>query len=234
MQVAGSALVSTLFSTGLVHAQNVGWSRVGGLFFFFALGAVWSREIRDLVARARPVHLVAAFAVFVVVSALILLGLRWIPFLALVGQVAAVAAGIMAVARFARWRLFGMFEPLGVNSLRSTCCTCSSSRSWSHRSRCSTRRTGPGGSPWPCSLCTPSWSTVAASALAHGTSRVRWLYVPPAFLRPSARSGGGSRGARADVVSSATGSAATAQAAVGDALPGERPAPPSSTPKDHG
>ncbi|MCF6736932.1 acyltransferase [Blastococcus sp. KM273129] len=230
VQVAGSAIVSTLFSTGLVDVQNVGWNRVGGLFFFFVVGAVWSRQIRDLVARAHLGHLVAAGVVFVVVSVLILLGLRWIPFLALMGQVAAVAAGIMVVARLVRWRLIGVFETLGVNSLKIYLL---------HMFIVAILVAplpllDPEG--WPrwlavaVQLIYTVVAAVAALALARVTSRVRWLYVPPAFLRSSARSGGGTQGARP--LPSADGSAATAQQAVGDAAPDERSAPPATTSED--
>lgn len=228
-QVAGSAVVSTLFSTGLVDTQNIGWNRVGALFFFFVVGAVWSRQIRDFVARARFVHLVAAVAVFVVVSALVLLGLRWVPFLALIGQVAAVAAGAMVIAHLVGWRLLRVFDTLGVNSLKIYLL---------HLFVVAALVAplpllDPEG--WPrwlavtVQLVYTVVVAVATLALARLTSRFRWLYVPPAFLRPSGR---GAHGARRGPEPPATHNAEAAQHAVGDVPPDERSVPPATISKD--
>ncbi|MCZ2817337.1 acyltransferase family protein [Modestobacter sp. VKM Ac-2984] len=188
VQLAGSGLVSTLFTSGLVDAQNIGWNRVGALFFFFVLGAVFSREIRDFVAQARPVHLGIAFAALVVSTALIVLGFRWVPLVVLVGQLSAVAVGVLITRYLVRLPGFGIFTSMGTASLKLYLLHLYVIVSATALIE----------------LLDPAWprwvdvgvqvalvivTVVASFGLARLTSRVRWLYAPPALLRGPRRRG---------------------------------------------
>lgn len=182
IQVAGACALSTLFTTGLVDTGNLGWNRVGALFVFFVLGAVFSRQIRDLVARAGLVHLAIAVAAFGGVSLLILLGLRWVPLLVLAGQLAAVAAGILVCARPAGRGITGLLAPFGVSSLKIYLL---------HLYLVAVavsliRLLEPEWPRWidvAVQLTLTAVAVVGSLFLSRLTSRVRWLYLPPAFLR---------------------------------------------------
>lgn len=189
VQLGGSALLSTAFTSGLVDAHNVGWNRVGGLFFFFVLGAVYSRQIRNLVARARLVHLVVATVVLGATTLLIILGFRWVPFIALAGQMSAVAGGIVLCTYLLRLPGTGFLNAMGRASLKI----------YLLHLFVIVAATGLIG------LLEPDWprwidvlvqlalsvATIFASfGLARLTSRVRWLWAPPGFLRGSSRSAG--------------------------------------------
>jgi uncharacterized membrane protein YcfT len=182
MQLGASGVVSTLFTSGLVDIGNIGWNRVGGLFFFFVLGAVFSQPIRIQVSRARMVHVAIAAAVFVAVVALILLGMRRVPLVVLTGQVVAVALGILICARLARFRVFGIFHTVGTASLKVYLLHL-------YIVVPSVALIGLLDPNWPRWLDLATQlalivATVAGSlALGRLTSRVRWLYMPPDFLR---------------------------------------------------
>lgn len=188
-QLAGSGLVSTLVTTGLVDTQNIGWNRMGALFFFFVLGAVYSREIRDLVERARAVHLGIALAALAVSTALIFLGFGWVPMVVLVGQLAAVAVGVLVCRQLVRLRAFGIFTTMGNASLKLYLLHLYFIVS-------ATALIGLLDPDWPrwvdvgVQLTVVVASVLAAFGLARLTSRVRWLYAPPAFLRGPWRRGG--------------------------------------------
>jgi fucose 4-O-acetylase-like acetyltransferase len=194
LQVSGSAVVSTLFTAGVVDAGNIGWNRVGALFFFFVLGAVFARQIRDVVPRARLIHLGLATVAFGAVAGLIVLGLRWVPLVVLVGQLAAVAVGILTCARLARLRVFAIFATLGVRSLKvyllhlfvivpAVALIALADPDWPR---------------WVDVLVQAVLIALAVAAslgLARVTTRLRWLYLPPAALR-NPRDGADLRGRR--------------------------------------
>ena len=194
VQLGASALVSTLFSSGLVETANLGWNRVGALFFFFALGAVFSRQIRDLVTRSRPVHFGTAVAVFGAVTALLLLGLRWVPLLVLTGQVSAIAAGILACTRVCRGPLFTFLDALGRNSLRVYLFHL-------YIIVPAVALIGLTAPEWPrwldvvVQLGLIVITLAGSMALARAAARVRWLYLPPAFLRGGRPRDGSANGA---------------------------------------
>lgn len=225
VQLGGSALLATAFTSGLVDAHNVGWNRVGGLFFFFVLGAVYSRQIRDLVARARLVHLVLATAVVGATTLLIVLGFRWVPFLALAGQVAAVAGGIVLCTYLLRLPGFGFLNAMGRASLKI----------YLLHLFVIVAATGLIGllePDWPRWVdvlvqLTLSVATVfACFGLARLTSRVRWLWAPPAFLRGSSRSAAKPKPQAAEPGAEESGEAEAGLAAPRDTTAAEATTPP--------
>lgn len=232
VQVAGSAVVSTLFTTGLVDTQNIGWNRVGALFFFFVVGAVWSRQIRGLVARARLVHVLVAVVVFGAVTGMILLGLRWVPFLVLIGQVAVVAAGILVCTRLVGLRFLQVFDTLGVNSLKVYLLHLFVLAVLVAPLPLLEPETWPRWVAVILQVVYTVVTAVAALALGRLSSRVRWLYAPPAFLRPSARVARRSGGAAGDDRRGSADDRPAAAEDVGDAAYLDQPTEPVTSRKD--
>ena len=183
-QLAGSGVVSVLFSARWVEVPNLGWNRVGALFFFFVLGAVASGRIRAAVARAEPVHLVLATAGFLLVSALIALGWRWVPPVVLAGQLLAVAAGVQLCRLLIRFRVFGFLSRVGTDSLRLyllhlyVIVPAAALLG-------SLELDLPRGAVLGVQLGLTAVTVLAAGLLGRLTGRARWLYLPPAFLRNS-------------------------------------------------
>lgn len=189
LQLAASASVSTLVTTGVVETGNLGWNRVGALFFFYVLGALFAPRIRELATRARPVHCWSALAVFVAVSALLLLGLRWVPLLVLTGQIAAVAVGILGCARLAGSRLVAPLAVLGRSSLKVYLLQL-------YVIVPAVALIGLADPAWPrwfdvvVQLALTAIALAGSLALARASAGVRWLYLPPAFLRNARPFGG--------------------------------------------
>ncbi|WP_181428631.1 acyltransferase family protein [Modestobacter versicolor] len=184
-QLAGSGVVSTLFTTGVVDTGNIGWNRVGALFFFFVLGAVRAQWIRRAVTAARPVHLLLALVALAVVTGLIVLGLSSVPFVVLAGQTVAVATGILVCAQLVRFRAFSRLSTLGTNSLKVyllhlyvivpavALIGLADTAAW------------PRSVAVGVQVALTAATLVASLLLARLTSRVRWLYAPPGWLRRS-------------------------------------------------
>ena len=188
--VGALAVVSTAFTTGLVQTGNLGWNRVGALAVFYVGGVVYSQKITTLVGRARPWTVWAALGVFLTIGALLLLGLRPVPFLALAGQASAVGFGVLAATLVARTRAAGFLSGIGVRSLPiyllhlyvivpiATLIGLLDPQ-W----------------PWPVETVTvfalAAFALWASVRLHSVTAKVRWLYVAPAWL------GGPGRTARA-------------------------------------
>lgn len=185
-QLAGSAALSTLFTSRLVDAGNIGLDRVGGLFFFFVVGAVLAGPLKAAVPQVRPRHQVGLVLVIAVITVALLGGLRWVPFLALAGQAAGVALGITLCARLRRGRegrvrrvltalgdetftiyLVHLFLIVPVAALVSAA-----------------------DPQWPRWLDVGVQASLSIGALAGSfflarlVRRVRWLYVPPAWMLP--------------------------------------------------
>ncbi|WP_432524051.1 acyltransferase family protein [Kineococcus sp. SYSU DK006] len=118
LQLTGSALVSTAFSSGLVGVDNIGWNRIGALFTFFVAGALFAAPLKEAVDRSRAWNLVPLGAALLVVTAALLLGLRGLPPVALVGQVLAVALGVVGVAHVPAGRVRTALTSLGQQSFR--------------------------------------------------------------------------------------------------------------------
>ncbi|WP_336033507.1 acyltransferase [Geodermatophilus sp. FMUSA9-8] len=186
VQLTGSAAVSTAFTTGLLDTTNLGWNRVGALFFFFVLGAVAAPRIRDLVTRARWPHVLGAAAVFVAATAATVLGLRWVPLVVLAGQLAAVLLGLFLCRRAAGSRPMRWLATVGVHSLKIYLL---------HLfvivpAVALVELLRP---DWPRAVDVAvqvALFVVALSGsflLARLTGRVRWLWQPPAFLRGGRR-----------------------------------------------
>jgi uncharacterized membrane protein YcfT len=181
-QIAAAAVLSTLFTSGLVDAQNIGWNRVGALAVFFLAGALFSDRIFRAVQQAGLIHLVVALLVFAASSALVLFaGLRWLPFLVLAGQVAAVAFGILLSKMLARVAPLSFLSTLGGQSLQiylihlyvivPTAALIGLLRpDWSR------------GVEMTVHVGLVVFTIIVSLALARLTARVRWLYVPPSWL----------------------------------------------------
>ncbi|MFC9918991.1 acyltransferase family protein [Agromyces binzhouensis] len=178
--VAG--IVSTLFTSGLVNAGNIGWNRVGALAVFFVAGALYAEPVFVAVQRSRPIHLIAAAAIFVAVSALVLFaGMRWLPFLVLVGQIAAVAFGVMLSKLLARVRPFGFLSYLGSRSLKIYLIHLFVIVS----AAAIVGTLNPDWPRWLDFLVLVSVVLLAIFAslwIARATAAVRWLYLPPPWL----------------------------------------------------
>ncbi|GAA1838305.1 acyltransferase family protein [Agromyces salentinus] len=119
LQIGAAAVLSALVTSGILDTNNIGWNRVGGLFVFFVVGALYSRKLFELVNRARPWMLLVAFLAFAgIVAGLILFGLRAVPGGVLLGQVAAVIFGILLSTYLVRVRPLGFVSTLGAASLQ--------------------------------------------------------------------------------------------------------------------
>ncbi len=209
LQLAGSAALSTAFTSRLLDAGNIGIDRVGGLFFFFVAGAVLAAPIKAAVARVRPRDQVVLVVAVAVVTAALLSGLRWVPLLALTGQVAAVALGITLCARLRAGRVRRVLTALGDETFTIylvhlflvvpvAALVAASDPQW------------------------PRWldagvqagigigALAGSFALARLVRRVRWLYLPPSWMLPAraSRTTGGAAPA-AGSTAGATGTAGT-------------------------
>lgn len=186
-QLAGSAAVSTLFTSGLVQTGDVGWDRVGGLFFFFVAGAVLPGFVKAAVAGARPRHLVLLALAGVAVTGALLLGLRWLPLLVLTGQVVAVAFGFVLCALLPAGRVRRALGALGEETFTIylihlflivpvSALVGATDPSWSR------------GAGVVVQLALSAAALYGSFLLARQVRRVRWLYLPPAWMLPSRRS----------------------------------------------
>ncbi|MGI9822597.1 acyltransferase family protein [Agromyces sp. Marseille-Q5079] len=182
VQVAAAAVLSALVTSGILDANNVGWNRVGGLFVFFLVGALYSKRLFELATRVRPWMLLTAFAVFTaVVVALILFGLRPVPGGVLLGQVSAVVFGIMLSTYLVRLRPLRFVSTLGATSLQIYLF---------HLYvivviAAIIAAVGIEVPRWVGILVQLAVMTIAIIAsvlLTRLTSRARWLYVPPSWM----------------------------------------------------
>ncbi len=186
LQLAGSAVLSTLFTSRLLDAGNIGLDRVGGLLFFFVAGAVLAQPIKAAVARVRPRDQLVLLLAIALITLGLLTGLRWLPFLALAGQVAAVALGITLCARLRPGRVRRVLTALGDETfiiylvhlfliVPVAALVAASDPQW------------------------PRWldagvqaalglgALAGSYAVARLVRRVRWLYMPPAWMLPARR-----------------------------------------------
>ncbi|MEZ0491227.1 acyltransferase family protein [Kineococcus sp. TBRC 1896] len=116
VQLGGSAVVSAVFSSGIVRVDNVGWTRIGSLFVFFVAGALLAPRLKRLVDASRPWHVLPIALGVLVFTAALLTGLRHVPGITLAGQVLAVAGGIVLVAHLPVGRVRDGLTTLGRNS----------------------------------------------------------------------------------------------------------------------
>lgn len=190
-QLVGSALVSTAFTSGLVATGDVGWDRVGGLFFFFTAGAVLAAPVKTAVARARPRHLAALALAGALVTGALLAGLRWVPMLVLAGQVVAVAFGLVLCALLPSGggplgRLRRGLSALGEETFTiylihlflivpAAALVGAVDPSWSR------------GVDVAVQLALSAAALYGSYLLARQVRRVRWLYLPPAWMLPDRR-----------------------------------------------
>lgn len=186
VQLAGSAALSTLFTSGLVQTGDVGWDRVGGLFFFFVAGAVLPGTVKATVARARPAHLVLLALAGLAVTGALLLGLRWFPLLALTGQVVAVGFGFALCALLPGGRVRRALGALGEETFTIylihlflvvpvAALVGATDPAWSR------------GAGVAVQLALSAGALYGSFLLARQVRKVRWLYLPPAWMLPSRR-----------------------------------------------
>lgn len=117
--ISAAAIVSALFSSGLVNTGTIVWNRFGALLVFFIVGIFLARSITDAVERSRTWHTVAAVAAY----ALIAIGLAFfrvltaVPGTVLLAQCAAVTAAVLVARRLARLPALGFVSACGRASL---------------------------------------------------------------------------------------------------------------------
>lgn len=185
--VGFAAIVSALFTSGILDANNIGWNRIGALFVFFIGGARFSPQIIAWVERTRlRLVIPLALAVRVVALAVLFLGLRGVPFLVLIGQSAAVGIGCV-IARYLvrlrplRWVLAVGKQSLSIYLLHLFVIVAASALlgllnpSW------------PRYIDVPIHLALVVFTVWASLRLASLTSKVRWLYVPPQKRKKSSK-----------------------------------------------
>ncbi|WP_181068398.1 acyltransferase family protein [Rathayibacter sp. AY1A2] len=185
VQVALAAVMGTMFTTGLLNTTNVGWNRIGALFVFFLVGTLYSKRIIDFVEQKGSRAFLYVTPVFVVLSAvLFLFPIRWVPFLALAGQMAAVAMGILVSRALSRVRFLNFFTICGERSLHIYLL---------HlyfiviaitilRVILPEDRSEIGGFEVPLLLVVMVLAVVLSLFVTRYLSKVKWIYVPPAAL----------------------------------------------------
>jgi uncharacterized membrane protein YcfT len=185
VQVGLAAVMGTMFTTGLINTTNVGWNRIGALFVFFLVGSLYSKRIIDFVEQKGSRAFLYVTPVFVVLSAsLFLFPIRWVPFLALAGQMAAVAMGILVSKALSRVRFLDFFTVSGERSLHIYLL---------HlyiiviaitilRPILPEDRSEIGGFEIPLLLVVMVLAVVLSIFITRYLSKVKWLYVPPAAL----------------------------------------------------
>lgn len=117
--ISASAVVSMLFSSGLLDANNVGINRMAEYLVFFVVGASANRWIYAAVDAMRPwkaVALVVGFAVFAGIVTLVPVLAR-IPGTLFIGQILAVAVGYALAFYLVRLTLFSWMLYVGVRTL---------------------------------------------------------------------------------------------------------------------
>lgn len=185
VQVALSAVVGTLFTTGLINTTNVGWNRIGALFVFYLVGTLYSKRIIDFVEQKGARAFLYVTPVFVLLSAvLFLFPVRWVPFLGLAAQMAAVAMGILVSRALSRLRFLSFFTICGERSLHIyllhlyvivVCITLL-------RVILPEDRTVIGGFEIPLLLVVMALAVIVSLVITRYLSKIRWIYVPPAAL----------------------------------------------------
>ena len=190
-QLVGSALVSTAFTSGLVATGDVGWDRVGGLFFFFTAGAVLAAPVKAAVARARPRHLAALALAGLLVTGALLAGLRWLPLLVLLGQVVAVGFGAVACALLPTGPSPAALLRRALSALGEETFTIYLIHLFLIVPLAAL--VGAGDPSWSRGVGVAVQLALSAAALygsyllARQVRRVRWLYLPPAWMLPARR-----------------------------------------------
>jgi uncharacterized membrane protein YcfT len=112
--LAGSALVSLVFTCDLVNTGNIGWDKIGSYLFWFMLAVHFGPVINTVVVRARQWQIAAVVVIYlaalVVVSAFELPGER---FINAPVSILAVSAGVGISSTLSRWRAAGFLTRLG-------------------------------------------------------------------------------------------------------------------------
>ncbi|PSL36890.1 putative membrane protein YcfT [Labedella gwakjiensis] len=118
VQLGGAAAVSAVFGTGALSILGVPWDKTGRYLFFFLLAVHIAPLVRRLAPRARVVHVVALFAVYAcVVAILVFTPVRHVPFVLIASGLVAVTAGIALSVVVSRVGWLSVFERLGSRTL---------------------------------------------------------------------------------------------------------------------
>lgn len=117
--LTATAVVSTLFTSGIVDTRTIAWNRIGALMFFFAAGVFLSREIVAAMRRATARHIVIVVAGYGALLALLFVfrGAARVPFVVLAGQCLAVAVALLLSRELARVRGLAWVSAAGRTSL---------------------------------------------------------------------------------------------------------------------
>ncbi|PPG85581.1 hypothetical protein C5C00_12950 [Rathayibacter rathayi] len=216
VQVALAAILGTMFTTGLVNTTNVGWNRIGALFVFYLVGTLYSKRIIDVVEKNSARGFLYVTPVFILLSTvLFLFPIRWVPFLALAGQMAAVAMGVLVARALSRVRVLNFVTVCGERSLHIyllhlyvivLCVT-------ALRFLLPADRSVIAGFEIPLLLVVLAIAVVLSIVVTRYLSKIRWIYVPPAAL-------GGPGRKRKPVAVPARGAGVTADPA---AVPADEP-----------
>lgn len=177
--VPAAAVVSALFSSGLVNTGTIVWNRVGALAVFFVAGVFFARELATAVERSRPGHLVAVLGAFGAVAATMALfrGLTGIPGAVLVGQCAAVAAAMLVARRLERLRALSFVAASGRASLAIYLVHLFAIAPLAYA-------VGLLQPDWPAAVNIATAAAVAAVAILAGFALVRAAAVAPWLIAP--------------------------------------------------
>ncbi|GAA5112263.1 hypothetical protein GCM10023320_06310 [Pseudonocardia adelaidensis] len=118
LQLGVAGVLSAVVGADLLHLESDVWARMARHLFFFLLG--WhARTLVERVARAATALRVTAAAAACVAcaAAAVVLGIRWIPGVALGLNVLAVTFGVLFAAWISRYRLGRPLVALGAQTL---------------------------------------------------------------------------------------------------------------------
>jgi uncharacterized membrane protein YcfT len=112
--LAGSALVSLVFTCDLVNTGNVGWDKIGSYIFWFMLAVHVGPAINAAVISARRWQLAAVLAIYI--AALVLVSAFELPgerFTNAPVSILAVSAGVGLSYTLSKWKAAGFLHRLG-------------------------------------------------------------------------------------------------------------------------
>lgn len=187
--VGAAAVVSALFTSGLINTGTIAWNRIGTLFAFFAVGVLYRSEIIGVMSRARHRHAAVAVGGYLGIALGLSLfrPLTAIPGAILLGQVVGVAALVLVSKSIQDLRAARLFIQCGRASLAIYL---------SHILVIPPLA-------WLVGLLSPTWPSVVnvgiavgvaviavgvGLALAAAAPRIPWLFTPP-WSNPRRRTG---------------------------------------------
>lgn len=189
LKVGAAAVLSTVVTSGLVNLDNVGWNRIGALFLFFLLGALFAQRIQERIVKAQPWAIFAIGVAYLGGVAVVTLfpAARSFPFAVTAMQLLAVAGGFLLCKYLARVRpAAAVLSTIGEWSLQIYLV---------HLFLISSLTLLLGlllpdlsGAPGLLVIMAVAVGTTYLSIqISKLTSKVRWLYVPPVRRRRAPR-----------------------------------------------